>query len=438
MNEFLEIKRRATEFRKSESYPEASNLYRDLWINHRDACNEWDGWSYATCLRKLGDSVKALEICREVYQKHPKFENGNNLYAWCIYDTEIKKSDEDIDNDRKSFFKAASAILELTSQSQYSPYAKTVFKVIDYITKNNASYPASDVLQWVNRLDAQSLSQEPFPYKDREQKNREIPSDNEKYYAIKTKALYKDCAYQECINLCNTGLSEIKKFHYSNDIWLKRRIALSKSKLGDKENALSELENILKSRKEWFIQYELAKISYEIGEKDKALSYCVDAALNFGKDEHKWELFLFMAQILKDMGEIDTAKKHLSFAVKIREENDWKISETLNKMIADYKIEDLGHLKRKELFKQLKSFWESKKYSSLPFMNGTVKTILSNGKAGFITGDDQNDYYFEVRGFKGNIRTLNIGLKVKYNITDSFDMKKNRETKKAVNIRKVT
>lgn len=436
MNKIPELKKRATELRKSESYTEASSLYRDLWLNHRDACNEWEGWGYATCLRKLGDSIKALEICREVYQAHPKFEKGNNLYAWCIYDTEIKKSDEDINN-KKSFLKAASAILELTTQSQYSPYAKTVFRVIDYITKNNTSYPADDVLQWINKLDPQSLSQEPFSFKDKEQKIREIPSDHEKYYSIKTKALYKDGVYQECIDLCNVALKGINKFHYSNDIWIKRRAALAKSKLGDKEKALSELENILKSRKEWFIQYELAQIYYEIGEKAKALNYCVEAALNYGKDENKWELFLFMAQILKNMDEIDTAKKHLAFTVKIREEKGWKISDALNKMIAEYDIEGVGRIKRKELFRQLKSFWESKKYSDLPFMNGIVKTILPNGKAGFITGDDQIDYYFQIREFKDNIRTLNSGLKVKYNIKDSFDKKKNKKTKIAINVHKM-
>ncbi len=144
-----------------------------------------------------------------------------------------------------------------------------------------------------------------------------------------------------------------------------------------------------------------------------------------------------MAQILKDMGEPDIAKQHLAFAVIIREEKGWKIPETLNRMISECDIQDIGSLKRKELYSQLKSFWDLKKYSDLPLMNGTVKTILPNGKAGFITGDDKNDYYFEVSEFKGNIRALNTGLKVKYSIANSFDKKKNIKTKKAILIKEI-
>ena len=68
MKDVLETKKAALELRKKKRYPEALNLYQELWYNHRDACNEWEGWGLATCLRKLGEPEKALEICRNVYQ----------------------------------------------------------------------------------------------------------------------------------------------------------------------------------------------------------------------------------------------------------------------------------------------------------------------------------------------------------------------------------
>jgi len=92
---------------------------------------------------------------------------------------------------------------------------------------------------------------------------------------------------------------------------------------------------------------------------------------------------------------------------------------------------------KKELFGKLKIFWETSKYSSLPCINGVVKTILRNGKAGFITGDDKKDYFFKVRGFKGDRKKLQEGLKVKFNLEDSFDRKKNKKTKAAINIREI-
>jgi len=437
MSEIQEIKKTASEFRKNKQYSEALNLYQELWTNHRDVCNEWEGWGFAMCLRKLGDSEKALELCRETYQIKPDFENGKNLYAWCIYDTEIKKDDEQIEKEEKNFFKAANAILKLASQDQYSPYVKTIFRVIDYITKKNTSYPANDILQWVDKLNPQYLSKDPFSFMDKEQKHREIPSDQEKWYGIKTKALHKDGAYEQCIVLCEKAFTEINNFHYNNDTWFKRRIALSKAHLGDKKTAADELESILKNRKEWFIQYELAKIYYDLGEKEKAMAKAVEAALNFGKDENKWELFVFMAQILRYLGKIDSARNHLVFALKLREEKGWKIPKSLDNMITEFNVDSSETIVKKELFGKLKIFWETSKYSSLPCINGVVKTILRNGKAGFITGDDKKDYFFKVRGFKGDRKKLQEGLKVKFNLEDSFDRKKNKKTKAAINIREI-
>lgn len=437
MSDIPSLKKNALELRKNKQYSEAVNLYLELWSDHRDACNEWEGWGLATCLRKLGDSEKALEVCREVYQLNSDFQKGNDLYAWCIYDTEIKKNDEQIEKDEKSFFKAANAILDLTVQDQYSPYVKAVFRVIDYITKKNISYPANDILQWINKLDPTSLSRDPFSYQDKENKHREIPSDQEKWYAIKTKALYKDGDYEECIELCENAFNEITKFHYDNNIWFKRRIALSKSHLGDKKNAVIELESILQNRKEWFIQHELAQRYYELGDNQKALSNAIEAALNFGKDENKWELFVFMAQILRDQGKPGDARNHLAFALKIREEKGWKIPESLDKMLIEYNIDPNDRTSRRELFKKLRTFWETEKYSSLPCMNGVVKKILANGNTGFITGNDKKDYYFQIREYKDNRRRLKEGLGVKFILEDGFDRKKNKKTKVATNIREM-
>ena len=351
-------------------------MYEELWSNHRDSCNEWEGWGFATCLRKVGNAERALEICRNMFKIRPNFEAGKNLYAWCIYDTEIKKDNEEIDKDDGKFFKAVNAILELTSQDQYSPYVKTVFRVIEYIFRTSSSYPANDIIFWVDKLDPDSLSKEPFSFVGKDQKHREIQSDQEKWFAIKTKALEKNRAYEECIELCEKALNNIPKFHYNNNIWFKRRIALSKAHLGNKRQAAEELEVLLQDKKEWFIQHELARIYDDLGEIEKALTYAIEAALNFGKDENKWELFVLMARILKRQGKLEKARNHLAFAVKLREEHGWKIPDSLGKMVTEFNIDSHGTIDKKALFKELKMFWEAEKYYSLPFMNGFVKIIL--------------------------------------------------------------
>ena len=42
-----------------------------------------------------------------------------------------------------------------------------------------------------------------------------------------------------------------------------------------------------------------------------------------------------------------------------------------------------------DLLKELKPFWEEYKFSKLPKHKGKIKTMLPNGKAGFITSKDE-------------------------------------------------
>ncbi len=435
MDEIQEIKKNAQAYRKQERYNDAVDLYRELWTEYRERCHEWEGWGYATCLRKLGNSEEALDICRAIYQTKPEFKAGKDLYAWCIYDTEIKKDNEQIKKDEGKFYKAVSAIKNLTTQDQYSPHTKTIFRVVEYLIQTKQLYPAEAVVGWLDKLDRHILSDEPYRFMGADGKHREIQSDKERWFAIKTKSLEKLGHYEECSKISKEALATLSNFHYNNDVWFQRRIALSKAHLGDKQKAAEELEKILQRKKDWFIQHEIATIYYDLRDNKKALNYAIDAALNFGKNENKWELFLLVAQILIAQGRIDDGKEHLIFAAKLRIEQEWKIPEKLENMLSEYKIDISISKKRSELLKKLRMLWEAEKYSSLPCMDGTVKTILKNGKAGFISGENGKDYYFKTNSFKGDKNRMRRGLKVSFFIEDSFDKKKKIRTKAATHVK---
>ena len=55
--------------------------------------------------------------------------------------------------------------------------------------------------------------------------------------------------FQECYDVSKLALETFEKFHYSNDIWFARRIALSKKNLGNSEDAIKELQQILRKKK---------------------------------------------------------------------------------------------------------------------------------------------------------------------------------------------
>ena len=83
---------------------------------------------------------------------------------------------------------------------------------------------------------------------------------------------------------------------------------------------------------------------------------------------------------------------------------------------------------------QLKKFWEQHKFSKLPKNKGIIKTMLPNGKAGFITSENGEDFYFKVYSFNGKRSQLKPGLKVEFFVQESFDRVKKEKSNQAVNI----
>ena len=77
--------------------------------------------------------------------------------------------------------------------------------------------------------------------------------------------------FQGCIDLGIQALADIDRFHFGNDVWITRAIALSKSELGDRDSAVAELQGLLARKPDWFIHKEIAQLQYEQGRTDEAI-----------------------------------------------------------------------------------------------------------------------------------------------------------------------
>ena len=437
MNEIQQKKTKASELRKKESYEEAIELYSDLWSNYRNSCNEWDGWGYALCLKKLGRIEDALSICREVYQINPKFDFSNNLYAWCIYESVINKELESIRDNEKSFLKAANAIIGLTRQSDSSPYVRTVFKVLDYYVKTKQKFPVIEINFWLDKLNPKLLSSECYRLRNDKGNTIEMLSDIEKWYTLKTKVLHKQNQFKECLEVCKEALSKINKFHFNNDIWIRRRIALSKAGSGLEKEAIIDLEELLVIKKEWFIQHEIARLCYMTGKYDDALRYCIDSVLNYGEIEKKYKLILLLAEILILRNEDNLASKHVQLVIHICQKNDWKIPAKGKTLLHKLKIDESSISPYKILHNDLLTYWNSLKYGESPPIKGNVFKILKHGKSGFISADDGKSYFFRTKNYTGERNQIKVGLKVSFFLIESFDKMKNQPSFEAVNICKL-
>jgi hypothetical protein len=437
-----EIKTQAQQLVKARNYTDALPLFKTLWDEHREDCNEWEGWRYAFCLKQLREYKPALEICREVYKIKPSFENIKGLYAWCVYYTEI--SIEKISNE-SNLFKAAEGIIKLSKQEDKSVkkekdfpcvYTLAVFRILEYLNEK-AIYNPDKIIYWTDKLNPEFLEVIPFVTTDNQGKERELAPQKEKWFALRTKALFEFGQFEDCISLSEQALTKFTKFHYDNDIWLKRYIALSKAGLGEIDLALSELKELLKRKNEWFIQKEISEIYKQQNKLDEAISYAVDGALNNGDADKKMNLYKLLAELLKAKGKTNEAKTHIEFIFYIRKVNQWKIDLELSNLIQELSIDTSKDFEIRELQLQLKSIWEQLKFGSQELLKGAIRTIIADGKAGFVDTVNKESYFFSSKSFKGRRELMQIGQKVTFFLEDSFDKKKNQPTKIAVNIKPV-
>jgi len=164
----------------------------------------------------------------------------------------------------------------------------------------------------------------------------ELASDKESWYAYKSKALIKLGKYQECYDISIVAINTFDNFHYSNDIWFTRRIALSKKALGNTEEAIKELLKVSKKKKEWFILKELAELYKDAGNQDEAFRYAIQAVNSFGELEYKVDLLFLIGELLNEKKEDELAYKHFLLAKLIRINEMWSIPSKLSSALEKF------------------------------------------------------------------------------------------------------
>lgn len=265
-------------------------------------------------------------------------------------------------------------------------------------------------------------------------KAMELASDKENWFAYKSKALMKLGMFQECYEISKQALELFEVFHYSNDIWFARRIALSKKNMGNSSDAINELLQVLRRKKEWFIQKELAVLYQESGDIDKAFNYAILAINNFGALEYKVDLLFLLGELLKTKNEDDLSFKHFSLSHLVRKKEEWSTPAKLQSALSQFAkpnipFEDLSALKN-----ELRNYWKRFNpqqripvHSANSHLSGRIEKILHNdekGADGFIKYDGNKSIYFRVNKTEEIINKLNIGLEVMFKILPATEDKK--------------
>jgi tetratricopeptide (TPR) repeat protein len=427
-----ELKRQAETLRDQNRFSEAVAIYEKLWQEQQENPDIWVGWGYAQCLRKIGRSKDALEVCRAVYQLDPTFERNNNLYGWCTYDIGIKQLQEKFDEAK--FLKAANAITQLTRHENYSPYERTVFAVVHHYEgykDRQKPVPHAKILEWLDKLNPALLSSTPNQSSD----GKSYPSPKEDWYSSRAKALLGLERYQECIVHCTNALNELRSFHYDYDVWFRQYRAESFLALGAGEKALPDLEYMIKRKSDAWIRHRYALGLYATGQLDAAIRYASEAALPNQRLGYRWEVYLDLGNMLLEYGEQDLAVKHVQLAVAIRQAEGWaKIPDNLQAAIYRFNVSLENLPDAKSLHRDLEPYWRSMKPRPKTTHTGVILEIHSNGKSGRIQSDDGKKYFFGMKNYRDEIRAAS-GLRVCFNLQESENNRTGAKEMHAVDIR---
>lgn len=468
MSELFDFSKAIQALIKEGKFKEALQYYKDDYkkFNKSDiAKNAYIVSDVVRCLRKLNKLSEAKKYLDSLGIDIGSNTNNRILesYGWILYDklkfesVSIEDSDEDVitglidenyqgenvfDSNDPLQAEIKTILPLLGFNSQYSPFSRLLNATLKKEKKKQKPN-----WQFINELlgsiDVNQLSIECESFEANvrgQQKTIELASDKETWYAYKTKALLKLGLFQECHELSQAALNSFENFHYNNNLWFARRIALCKKELGDVDVAIEEFLNIHKKKKEWFIQAELSELYFAKENYSEALKYGAMAATNFGDTEYKIGLFLHMGNILNATKDVDKSYEHYILVKLIREEHKWKITQALKDLLSKTKNNyNQVWMNSKDLVSHLNEFWKSilpNELKSNPTKNknllGEISNINPDKGFGFIKGNDKNDYYFKINQLRADISMFIKGVKVIY---DSIPPRDEGKKPMAINIK---
>ena len=390
----------------SVEYEKALPLCKELFDAFPETHDLWDVQQYANCLKKLNRLDEAEQVCEDVYSEFKDTEIVKtqsqaflyieNLYAWIINDKYVK-----------------------TTKPSFPYCALTVLKQLN---KQKGKIIAAEGLEILSLISLSELSSEAKSYTDSYGKTREFASLKEDYYTLKSDFLLDAKRYEDCIICCNEAMETLESFHYDNDIWFSRKISKSLGELGKIDDAISKLEKLTIISDKWFLLYEIGKYYLQLNNLDEALTYMLRAVCTKDPERMKVSLIESIGDLLTEIGDKSFAQDNYNYARQIRQNNDWSVAYSLQGKITEEK---------EVASKDIKKKWIQKLYQISDSKRGKVIKLF-NGKGGFIQADQS--YYFQFKNFFGKSDLLKIDDCVEFIVVNSYDKKRQIETKEAVAI----
>lgn len=360
---------------------------------------------------------KSLEIYEQLYNENPDQFTISDLisYSWAIYQTRVKGPIDEYD-----LFEAADLIATLVPQNDLNhfstcPYTFSIFKVIENLYYGKDYF---NLEEWLDRINPLLLDERPSRGKNK-------ASRREKFYNYASKT-YLECGeFEKCIQISRDALDNLNRFAGDNRTWFKWRIAKSLRHLGQFQEALNYLNEVIEVRKDWYVKREMAENYLELNETDKALHYLGEAVTTNDPSSLKVNLYNLIYELLKETNP-KIAMRHAELCLLLKIESNAQVPAS----IAELDIDE-DNLSKSELEEEIWSYWYDIAYEK-KVEYGTISELLEDD-CGYIISNNLEQVYFNMSDFDGD--DIKEGMHVSFMTEKNFVKSLNEEVIKAIDIK---
>ncbi len=413
MDNYEEIKNNANEARKNNNWQLAFDLYKKIIADYKQD-NLWDEYFLALSSFNLMNYNQSLSLCREIHKKNKNFNPNKNLYARSIVHSTLQRLS---DIDEGMIIKAFDAVKKLVgTNDKYMKYDYWFIKILKQLLKDKQFFKAKAFIEWANIDDFSNVPREI----EIDGKKRETASCLEDLLVESAKLYFSLNYFDKSLEIIDSIFNKISKLHYSNHVWLKRLKARIFAKKAEYEKAVELYFIVLKTKTDWFIYFELAKILLQIKNIEASIFFMAKALKESQNIKFKIKLLEFILQNEIDKFDLPTLA---ALFCAVYKENGWKIKDRVIYLCKMQNIE-CENIEKKTIYQR-----KIMNQANNIIQGKTDKAIIIkifNKYSGLLKNNDST-YFFVSK--KADVKTNDLVI---YRLNWSYDFKKKKLSQSAI------
>lgn len=391
--------------------------------NDNEVLSAWDESSNLRLLRKSNPTL-AYQRALAALEDWPKDSSVQQSASWIIYDNVFGNLDEkSADEQFRIAFETLKQMVSWTPIGDYSPYDGTVQCGVKLASVLNDHKKPVRALQVLELLRPNNVSDKP---------SKQFPSLRSRWYMQYTKSLEMLDRWDALIESCEAALQ--KSELGSQKKWIHNRLSQAFEGTGQPEKALDELDKGFSNSREPWVLIKRGGLLASCGRDEEAIEVLRSALAVTPKRDlgMSWRGIRDLAQLLESSDK-KRATLHYRVAIRVRNDAQWPEDQSLADSLM--RLNSDSTPATDEEIENARKWWAESGFGSRS--EGIVSKHLEHGGAGFIALDDGQSVYFS-RSPKDDRPLPEIGTRVSFRIVSAFDRKKNTQSLRAADVKKIS